>query len=53
LHIVKEGLVKTIEGDRLPLKAQTFCVHGDTPNATLLLKQLIAALDKELIRIDK
>lgn len=53
LRIVKEGMVETREGDRLPLKAQTFCVHGDTPNATSLLEQLIEELDKELIRIDK
>ncbi|MDH3699133.1 MAG: 5-oxoprolinase subunit PxpA [Flavobacteriaceae bacterium] len=53
LRIVKEGLVETIAGDRLPIKAQTFCVHGDTPNAVSLLKQLIAALETELIRIDK
>ena len=32
--------VKTIEGNRIPMKGETFCVHSDSPNAQNLLQYI-------------
>ncbi|NND16697.1 MAG: 5-oxoprolinase subunit PxpA [Eudoraea sp.] len=53
LRILKEQTVQSIEGDLVPLHANTFCVHGDTPNAEDLLDQLLVSLGQEQILIDK
>lgn len=39
-NIVELGFVTALDGTRLPISAQTFCVHGDTPGALGILKQL-------------
>ncbi|PCE64032.1 5-oxoprolinase subunit PxpA [Sediminicola luteus] len=42
-HIVpmaKEGLVRTLNGQLKALSADTFCVHGDTPEAVAIIKYL-------------
>jgi len=39
-HIILHQKVKTINGVEVPIKAQTFCIHGDSPNAYELLKSL-------------
>lgn len=45
LEILNSGTVTTVEGQNLKILADTICVHGDTPNAALLVK----TLHKELI----
>jgi UPF0271 protein len=37
-RIIKEGKVKTVSGKEVKIKADTFCVHGDTKNAIEILK---------------
>ena len=32
------GMVSTIEGEKRHIEADTFCIHGDTPNAVEILK---------------
>jgi len=39
-RIIERSKVKTIEGNEREIKAQTFCVHGDNPNASNILKAL-------------
>ncbi len=39
-QMAKYGQVKTVQGSLQTLKAQTFCVHGDHPNAVSILKAL-------------
>ncbi|RIX60499.1 LamB/YcsF family protein [Paenibacillus nanensis] len=34
IRIIKEGQVQTRTGAYIPLKADTVCIHGDTPGAT-------------------
>ena len=29
LHMVRDGFVKTVSGKKLPIKAETICIHGD------------------------
>lgn len=34
------GKVKTIEGELVPIKAETLCIHGDNPSAVEILKTI-------------
>lgn len=51
LRMVKEQRVKTVEGLLVHIQAQTFCVHGDTPDAVSLLKKLHTFFKIEQIAI--
>ena len=44
-HILNTGKVKTISGLPFPLKVDTFCVHGDNPNALEILTYLREQID--------
>lgn len=43
--------VKTIQGREVAIKAETFCVHGDHPNAINLTKQLRLRLEEKGIQV--
>lgn len=49
--IINTQKVKTITGAKVFIKADTFCVHGDTPNASELLKNLYENLELIDIKI--
>jgi UPF0271 protein len=51
LLMVKDHRVVSIEGNEIPIQAQTICVHGDTPGAVEMVKAIRAALDKEKISL--
>ena len=51
LQIIKHEKVKTISGVEVPLKASTYCVHGDTKNALKILNYLNQELPKNHILI--
>lgn len=51
ISIVKTGKVQAVDGSIVPLKADTICVHGDSPNALLFVEQLRDLLMKEGIQI--
>lgn len=44
LGMVRDGTVRSIEGTVVPIKAETICVHGDTPGAAALALALRDAL---------
>jgi len=44
VRMVREGVVADVEGEDIPLRADTICVHGDGPNAAELAKRLRAGL---------
>ncbi len=44
--LLDEGVIETVEGKRLPIEADTICVHGDNAHA-LELTKLIAKLRDE------
>ena len=48
-----EGKVKTINGQLLPIKAETFCIHGDTPSAFKILVYLHNELPNQQLKILK
>jgi 5-oxoprolinase (ATP-hydrolysing) subunit A len=44
LRAVKEGKAKSIAGNDIPVRADSVCVHSDTPNAVDIAKAVRAAL---------
>lgn len=40
MQIVNYGSVTTIEGERLPIEADTICVHGDNPQSIALIRKI-------------
>lgn len=51
LSIACDGIVTAVDGSRLPVSAQTLCVHGDTPNAASILAAVRASLLERRVRI--
>ena len=51
LSIYKKQRVKTISGDWAMLRANTFCIHGDHPNATNMVGNLVKKLEKQGYKI--
>ncbi len=55
-HLVKmvhENKVVTVDGKESLIEAQTYCLHGDTPNALQILTYLSKELPKKQIYIQK
>ena len=48
-RIIKEGKVKTISGKEVKIKADTFCVHGDTKNAIEIVEYVSKKLKNQKI----
>jgi UPF0271 protein len=44
VEMVTRGEVTTVEGKRIPLRAQTFCLHSDTPHAGAIAAAVATAL---------
>jgi len=40
ISLMRGGQVKTISGKKVPIKADTFCVHSDTSDATDIVKKI-------------
>jgi len=53
LMIIKKGLVCTVDRKFVPIKADTFCIHGDTPSAYQILMYLSQELPKHHIHLKK
>ncbi|MFD2586690.1 5-oxoprolinase subunit PxpA [Croceitalea marina] len=53
LRLIEDKSVKTISGSFKRIKADTFCVHGDTPEAIEILTYLSNELPKKSIEIGK
>jgi UPF0271 protein len=49
--MVKDEKIRIQSGVEVPIKASTFCVHGDTKNAVEILKFLNAELPVYGIKI--
>jgi UPF0271 protein len=49
VRMVTDKTVVSINGNVVPIQAQTICVHGDTPGAVDMVKAIRAALEKEKI----
>lgn len=51
LSMVKNGSVTAIDGTEVPIKAQTICVHGDTPGAVAMIKKIREKLDQDGVTV--
>ncbi|MDR3454173.1 MAG: LamB/YcsF family protein [Rhodoferax sp.] len=51
-RMVEEGLVRSVNGHDVPVRADTLCIHGDQPNAQLFAKKIVAALKQSNIRVE-
>ncbi len=40
LRMLREGVVRAVDGRDIPIAADTICVHGDTPEAVAFARQL-------------
>ena len=46
IRMLEKNKVKTINGKKINFKANSFCIHGDTPNAIEIAKQAKRKLDQ-------
>ncbi|MEV7090760.1 5-oxoprolinase subunit PxpA [Streptomyces sp. NPDC093085] len=46
LRLVTEGVIEAVDGTDLPVRADSLCVHGDTPGAVEIARRLRAALTR-------
>lgn len=53
VRMIREGKVETASGKDLDISVQSVCVHGDTPTAVEIVKNLRALLESEEIQITK
>ncbi|MCD8199286.1 MAG: LamB/YcsF family protein [Phascolarctobacterium sp.] len=51
LGMVKEGMVKTLDGKIIPVKADTICVHGDGAKALAFSRKIKTALEESGISV--
>lgn len=51
LEIITDGFVTAVDGNRVPVQADTLCLHGDTPEALLFAQTLRAAFSAAGIEI--
>lgn len=51
IRMIKEGKVTAITGKDIDIKADSVCVHGDTPTALTIVNNLRTAIEKEGIQI--
>jgi len=50
-HMVKDGVVQALSGKRVPIRADTLCIHGDQPGAVLFAQHIRAVLEADGIRV--
>jgi UPF0271 protein len=51
LRMLREGKVRSVEGDDVNVRAETICVHGDTPGAVEFARELRSQLESQGVRI--
>ncbi len=51
LEMIQRGRVMSIDGEWVPVTAQTVCLHGDGDHALTFARQLRAAFDQQGIRV--
>lgn len=51
VRLARDRLVTAVDGEDVPVEADTFCVHGDTPNAVALAQATRRALEHSGISV--
>ena len=52
IRMLREGVVRSVEGKDVEVQAETICVHGDTPGAVDFVRALRARLEAEGVLIE-
>ncbi|WP_077624719.1 5-oxoprolinase subunit PxpA [Sediminibacillus massiliensis] len=52
IEMITSNSVTTLSGRQIPIKADTICIHGDSPFALPFVKQLQARFEKEGITLE-
>jgi len=51
LRLLQDGVLPTFDGSILQLRADTICLHGDTPNAEVLARTLREGLERAGVQV--
>jgi UPF0271 protein len=51
LRMLREGVVRSVDGQDVEVHAETICVHGDTPGAVAFVRELRASLESNGVSI--
>jgi UPF0271 protein len=51
LRMLREGVVRSVDGKDVQVQAETICVHGDTPGAVAFARSLRESLEKNGVSI--
>jgi UPF0271 protein len=51
LRMLREGKVRSVEGDDVDVRVETICLHGDTPGAVEFARELRSRLESQGVRI--
>jgi 5-oxoprolinase (ATP-hydrolysing) subunit A len=51
LRMLRESKVRSVEGDDVNVRAETICLHGDTPGAVEFARELRSQLESHGVRI--
>ena len=51
LRMMTEGLVQASDGQDIPVRADTICIHGDNPEAVSFARAVREALEKARVKI--
>ena len=46
LRILQDGEIRSVNGKRIPVTVDTFCIHGDEPTAVPIATAVVEALDE-------
>ena len=49
--MIREGYVVSVNGNRIPVRADTVCLHGDSPTAVAFAKKIRGTLLSQGIQI--
>jgi UPF0271 protein len=52
LRLVCDGVIQAIDGSRVPITADSICVHGDSPDAVTIARQLRTRLTQAGVSIE-
>jgi UPF0271 protein len=51
VKMIKEGIVESINGKNISIKAESICVHGDNPKAVDFVKKIRESFEYESVKI--
>ena len=51
LRMLREGKVRSVDGEDVDVRAETICLHGDTPGAVQFARSLRSSLESENVAI--